>query len=86
VRKINIQQIKSLDELKALAKENEVEGFINLYGGLRSSKTLYWTGKTWTVYNSIDGSVDNDLDDAQLSQLTNIPTAIKNGAFFIENY
>jgi hypothetical protein len=86
VRKINIQQIKSLDELKALAKENEVEGFISLYGGLRSSKNLYWTGKTWTVYNSIDGSLDKDLNDEQLSQLTNIPTAIKNGAFFIENY
>lgn len=75
-------KIESIDHFKKLAEgEEQKDFFIRLSIG-RSSKTISYhkSEDEFCINNEIDGSHE-DLKTEDLNQ-TNIPEAIKNGAFF----
>lgn len=76
-------QIKSISQLKNLAiGEKQLDCFIDLSNGLRSSKDISYNGKgLWDVFHSISGTTDT-LTDKELLTQTNIGKAIKSGRFF----
>jgi hypothetical protein len=80
-------KISTLTELKALASVSEgAEIFLALAGGIaRSSKHIWFDEDTctWTVFNEIDDSEQDNLTDQTLSTATNIVTAMENGALFL---
>lgn len=83
-KQMGYQSIKDLEQLRELANNSEgVEVFIALQGGLRSSKTIYYSDKLWTVYNHIDDSEDEGLKDGQLKTETNIVDALEKGALYL---
>ena len=74
--------MNKITNIKQLKKEatNGLDCFISLAGGLiRSSKTIYFNGKHFTIYNDIDGT-EQKLTEKQLATNTNIIEAIKNKA------
>lgn len=77
--------IKSIKELKELSSGDEpLECFITLAGGLvKSSKSILYHNKKFSVVNEIDGT-EQSLTEKQLKDptYTNIYTAIKNKALF----
>ena len=76
-------RIDSIDDLKEICEDQDVEFFINLKGGLRSSKTICYNSheKTFEIYNHIDDTSEL-LNERRLIEETNIGDAIEKGAFF----
>lgn len=71
-----------LQHFLELAAEKEVECFIVLNGGLRSSKRITYEDQLWNVYNEIDDTEQEGLTDLQLKQDTNIVEAIEQNALY----
>lgn len=77
------QKINSLEELKQKALNNNLECFLLLNGGFRSSKVIsYYEDKTFYILNEIDGS-EEELTEEELEKLTLIPEAIEKGALYL---
>lgn len=80
-------QIKTLKQLKELCADNPADGFIQLNGGLKSSKIITYHPKSrwFVIENSIDGSTQT-LTARQINdkQHTNIGQAIKKGALYLD--
>lgn len=76
-------RIKCIHELQKDCEDCAKEYFINLNGGVRSSKTINWDGEKFWILNQIDDSeqelTPTELDD---ESLTNIGKAIKLGSFY----
>jgi len=77
------RRIKTIAQLKELAKDGGLECFILLNGGLRSSKHIryYPDDNSFYVLNYIDDS-EQELTEAQIldSSYTNIGEAMEKGA------
>jgi len=77
------RRIKTIAQLKELAKDGGLECFILLNGGLRSSKHIryYPDDNSFYVLNYIDDS-ELELTEAQIldSSYTNIGEAMEKGA------
>lgn len=80
-----MQKINSIEELKQLASNKTVEGFILLNYNLKSSKSISYDveKKLFHVFNYIDDT-ENDLTEEELKTESNIAEAIEKGAFFID--
>lgn len=80
-------KIRSIEELKGYAFEKNLDCFIALNGGLRSSKGIYFTGKRFEILNEIDGTTQN-LTEKELmdKDFTNIGQALLNGALYRYQY
>lgn len=77
--------IKDLDELKTLALGRDLECFIALNGGAKSSKTIrFYDSGAWTVFNAIDGTSVQCMDLADLQTKTNVIAALDKGALYRE--
>jgi len=73
--------VKNLEELKEFAsKDGGFECSIVLKGGLASTKHLFYMDKKWTVANMIDGTLQEDLSDKELSSQTNVIKALRKGS------
>ena len=73
-----MKQIKTLKKLKKMVRAADgsiVEGFIS-FGIVRSSKDIYYNGRTIMVNNLID-------DSTCRLEHTNIPEAVRKGAFYL---
>lgn len=77
------KQIKSIEQLKKLCqKENGLNCYILLNGGLKSSKNIsYDIGGCFYVFNEIDGT-SQELSQSMLYTDSNIGEAIDKGALF----
>ena len=85
-----MHQIKSIEELKKEASSSNgdyIDFFILLNFGTRSSKRILYDieQKTFSVYNEIDDSYQDDLTEEQLANETHIVLAIKQGGFYKYN-
>lgn len=72
--------VKSLDELKKICEDEQMEFFIYLAGGLlRSSKSISYDSSTdlWYVFNEIDDT-EVTCKTKDLDKRTNIVEAIDN--------
>ena len=72
--------VKSLDELKKICEDEQMEFFIYLTGGLlRSSKSVSYDSSTdlWYVFNEIDDT-EVTCKTKDLDKRTNIVEAINN--------
>lgn len=76
-------QIKNVNQLKRLCNLKNREGFIQLNGGLRSSKIFYWNGEQFEIQNLIDDSAQN-LTPVELYTESNIGEAMDKKCLFIE--
>lgn len=80
-----MRQIKTIEELKERATDNQIDCFISLAGGLaKSSKTVEFMtdeNKFW-IHNDIDGS-EQTLTAEELSTESNIGEAIQKGALYL---
>ncbi len=83
-----MHQIKSVEELKNLAKNKNIDCFIRLNGGLNSSKDIEYSPKrkVFFVLNHIDETFqtipEKDIVDRGV---TNIGFAIEKGALWLRN-
>jgi len=75
-------KIKSIKHLKELSKGNDIECFISLNGGIRSSKDIYFNDKKFEIRNCIDDT-QQELTEKELHTESNIGEAIDKGAFYI---
>ena len=77
-------KINSLEQLKESCKDEPQEFYILLNGGVRSSKRIEYNSDTETfdVYNEIDSTWQEGLDNERLSNETNIVEAINKNNFF----
>lgn len=86
---MTFKKIVSLETIKKECKKGSgVDCFISLAGGLmRSSKNIYWNGKTFEILNEIDGTTQN-LSEKQLmdESLTHIGKALELGALYQYQY
>lgn len=72
-----------MEELKEKALNNNLECFILLNFGFRSSKVIsYYEDGTFIIFNEIDGS-EEELTETELDRVTFIPEAIKKGALYL---
>lgn len=77
-----ITNLKDLLEIINKSTEGCVEGFIQLNGGLKSSKHISYNGEHLYILNLIDSSEDVlTLEEFKKSFLYD---AMKKGAFFIQ--
>lgn len=77
--------IKDLDELKVLALGRDLECFIVLNFGVKSSKTIrFYDSGAWNVVNAIDGTSVQCMDLADLQTKTNVIAALDKGALYRE--
>ena len=76
-----MERVKSLEHLKKVCLNRDRECFIRLMGGLRSSKSVYFSGTEFEIFHSVDGSTEV-LTPRSLMK-TNIGEALKEGALFI---
>lgn len=83
------RKIKSLDELKTLASNNErpLEVFIQLNFGARSSKRIDYNRNTdyWHIFNEIDDT-EQELHTEELAEKTNIIKALEGGALYQQDW
>lgn len=78
------EKIESIEELKTLSENNQLDVFIMLAGGMaRSSKTItyYPEDEQFYVFNDIDGT-EQTLTESELHSKSNIGTAIDQGSLF----
>ena len=79
------KKIKSIAELQKMAMDKNIDTFILLDGGARSSKTIFWDSEQGIFYvdNDIDGT-EQKLTPKKLNdeRYTNVGKAIKQGAFY----
>ncbi len=77
------KRIRTIEQLKELAKEDGLDCYILLNGGLRSSKHIryYPDDNSFFVFNLIDDS-EQELTEAQIldSGYSNIGEAMEKGA------
>ncbi|MGB3945286.1 MAG: hypothetical protein WBK76_00400 [Candidatus Saccharimonadales bacterium] len=78
------RKIKSLEELRRLAKDDAVDVYIRLNGGVRSSKHIQYVDNEWCVCNFIDDSEETFSSDAGLDEGTLIVKAIKSGNLILD--
>jgi hypothetical protein len=87
-----MERITSLEQLKKESTYDDKKGmaafFIQLNFGLRSSKriTYFPDTNTFDIYNEIDDSWKENLNEEQLRNETHIVLAIENGALFKYEY
>lgn len=92
VKIFKMKHIRTIEELKQLAKSNEqkngAEIFIALNAFARSSKQVVYhpSTKTFDIYNEIDDSFQEDLSEEDLSTETLIVEAIKKNALFLYEF
>jgi len=83
-----MEKVTSIEHLKKLCNINgRAEFHIYLAGGLcRSSKEIYYDNKTnkFDIYNDIDESWQEDVDEKALYEKTMIPAAIDKGVFYFK--
>jgi len=76
--------IEDLNELIELAKRDEgLDCFMCLNGGLRSSKHITYQNGKFDVLNEIDDSWQEDLTEADLWDQTNIGEALDKRALYL---
>jgi len=76
--------IKDIEQLKSLAKDNSLECYIALAGGIaRSSKTITYDEEDdrWEIFNEIDSSFQR-LKTKNLAAKTLIIEALEKGALY----
>lgn len=78
-----MNKVRSINHLKSLVLMGKREFCITLNGGLLSRKIIDFDEGLFFIENLIDGS-EEVLQESEL-ELTNIPEAIKKGAFFCED-
>lgn len=78
-----MQRVKSLEHLKKECFNTGRDCFIQLNGGIRSSKYISFDGREFVIEHLIDGSYEQITPRKLMS--TNIGEAIKQGALFIQN-
>ena len=76
-------KVKSLDHLKELCLNKQASFHIDL-GMVRSSKDIYYNGKSFEIMHNVDGS-DEILTDDEMKD-TNIYRAIMAGNFYQQIY
>lgn len=85
----NIEQLKKIcEETKELIGD-QLDCYIMLNYGIRSSKTfLFQEDTSLVVVNEIDGTYThiNSIDKLMTSKKTNIGKAMESGAFFVFDY
>ena len=84
--KDKVIQVRSIAHLKKLCK-NHHDFFIALNHGIKSSKDIEYDSKINCFYilNLIDGGYQQLTDrDLMNKDVTNIGTAIKKGAFYVQ--
>jgi len=81
---ILVLKVKSINHLKSLCLKGKREFCITLKGGLLSRKIVDYDDGFFFIENLIDGSAE-ELQESEIAELTNIPEAIKKGAFFCED-
>ncbi len=78
--------IKTVLELRRLAKDKTLECFISLAGGMvRSSKTIFYdsTEKKYDITHEIDGTQETLTESEMLDEnKTNIGKALEAGALY----
>ena len=84
-----MQRISNIEQLDFLLEKSEqVDCFISLNGGARSSKTI-WKQEDgiYTILNEIDDSEDNLTKDELFDiQKTLVGEAMKKGSLFVNEY
>ena len=78
-------KIDNVHQLRHLASRNYVECFIQLRGGLRSSKYITYDNGIWFIENEVDGTHMEFTDDKELWTRSNIGEAMDKGALWMEN-
>ena len=85
-----MEKVTSIEHLKTLCNINgKAEFYIYLAGGLcRSSKEIHYDAKTnkFDIYNDIDESWQEDVDEKSLYEKTMIPEAIDKGFLYFNGY
>jgi len=78
-----MKQIKDIKELKEIAKDEYIDCFIKLNGGIRYSKDIQFAEGKFYVFNSIDGT-DDELTEEQLFDIdySDVGDALNKGALF----
>lgn len=77
------KKVKSLNHLKKLCLNKQASFHIG-FGMVRSSKDIYYNGKSFEIMHNIDGSCE-DLTDDEMKD-TNIYRAIMAGNFYYNYY
>jgi hypothetical protein len=78
------KKIKTVEELRKLSKDEPIDCFIALSGGIcRSSKSVFYDSgeKIFSIINEIDDTEDI-LTEKELFTKSNVGEAIRKGAFF----
>lgn len=80
-------QITAFEQLKNILLENDgiLDCFILLMLGLRSYKTIEYEYGAWSIYNDIDGSIDDFVSDEIFLEESSIYRAMKNGTLYYED-
>ena len=81
------QLISSVAELKTLCNEEQIDCFIALNYGIRSTKTIEYVESldVFRINNHIDDSLQVLKPGVQLERHTNIPEAIEKKAFYLDD-
>lgn len=87
-KRVNMQKIMSLEELKKVSAYNDKKPYAYFYilinSSMRSSKRIVYfpATNTFDLYNEIDDSFEDDLTEEQLLNETHIGIAIENGCLY----
>jgi hypothetical protein len=78
-----MRKIESVSDLKTEALNEDIDCFILLKNGIRSSKTVryYEDDDEFHIFNCIDGT-EQTLNEAEIYSESNIGEAIDKGAFY----
>ena len=79
------KKIESIEELKKMSCQSDLEVFILLSGGLRSSKCISYDydSDSWLVFNEIDGAEDTyDSTEEFKKKYPLFPEAIDKGCLY----
>lgn len=79
--------IRSLEDLRLASYEKNEDFIIHLNGGVYSRKEIYYypESKTYDVFHSIDGRIENFTPEKLLTE-TNIGEAMEKNAFSHVSY
>jgi hypothetical protein len=78
-------KVKNIEQLKLACSDEKRDCFIQLNGGLRSSKSIQYDSQLelFDIYNFIDDT-EQELTEQELSTNSNIAQAIQKGAFYLD--